>query len=46
MEDWKPVDGYDGYYEVSDSGKIRSVRYDHTGRLTYYNVLKPSVQKS
>lgn len=46
MESWKPVVDYDGYYEVSDLGNVRSVRYDHLGRLIHCKVLKPSVQKS
>jgi hypothetical protein len=29
---WKDVVGYEGYYQVSDSGKVRSLtRYDRTG---------------
>ncbi len=24
-EEWKPVVGYDGFYEVSDMGRIRSL---------------------
>lgn len=25
MENWKPVNGYEGFYEVSDLGRVRSV---------------------
>lgn len=25
MEQWKPIKGYEGYYEVSDKGNVRSV---------------------
>lgn len=25
MENWKPIPGYEGYYEVSDNGRVRSV---------------------
>lgn len=35
METWKPITGYEGYYEVSDNGNVRSVdRYitDSKGR--------------
>ena len=32
MENWKPVVGFEGYYEVSDMGRVRSVdRYVNTG---------------
>lgn len=24
MENWRPIEGYDGYYEVSDEGRIKS----------------------
>lgn len=27
MENWKPVLGYEGYYEVSDMGRVRSVTH-------------------
>lgn len=25
MERWRPIDGYEGYYEVSDQGRVRSL---------------------
>ena len=25
MENWKPIEGYEGYYEVSDLGNIRRI---------------------
>lgn len=25
MEKWKPIDGFEGFYEVSDKGRVRSV---------------------
>lgn len=28
QETWKPIDGYEGLYEVSDQGRVRSLRYD------------------
>lgn len=28
IEEWKPVVGYEGYYEVSDWGRVRSVERD------------------
>ena len=31
---WVPVSGYEGIYEVSDTGRIRSIdRIDHRGRF-------------
>lgn len=29
-EIWKPVVGYEGYYEVSDLGKIRNIKNNIT----------------
>lgn len=31
MENWKPIEGYEGIYEVSDQGRVRNVK--HGGRL-------------
>ncbi len=28
QETWKAIDGYEGLYEVSDRGRVRSLRYD------------------
>ena len=36
MATWKPIPNYEGYYEVSDSGKVRSV-------YRYKRVLKPMI---
>lgn len=30
-EIWLPVEGYEGLYEVSDLGRVRSLNYRHTG---------------
>ena len=38
MENWQPVKGYDGIYEVSDKGRVRSLNYNHTGTD---RILKP-----
>lgn len=35
MEVWKPVKGFEGYYEVSDLGRVRSI-----DRVIYDNVRK------
>lgn len=31
MEKWLPVPGYEGLYEVSDCGQVKSLNYNHTG---------------
>lgn len=37
-ENWKSIAGYDGLYEVSSIGRVRSLNYNHTGKI---KVLKP-----
>ena len=37
-EAWKAIDGYEGLYEVSNTGLVRSLSYNHTGRA---KLLKP-----
>lgn len=48
-ETWKPVVGYEGYYEISDQGKIFSFRRKGATSLGVRNygggLLKPSLQK-
>lgn len=40
-ETWLPVPGYEGIYEVSDLGRVRSLdRIDRCGRQLYGRVLK------
>lgn len=49
IEEWRPVVGYEGLYEVSDWGNIKSLNYNHTGKPKimakckdsdgYYNLL-------
>jgi hypothetical protein len=34
MENWKPVVGYEGLYEVSDSGRLRNTRTGHEKAYT------------
>ena len=31
-EEWRYVKGYEGYYMVSNTGKIKSLNYRHTGK--------------
>lgn len=47
---WKPIKGYEGYYEVSNKGRIRSLdrivitsegkKYPYKGKLIYLNLKK------
>lgn len=31
-EIWKPIEGYEGLYEVSNLGRVKSLNYKHTGQ--------------
>lgn len=42
MEEWRPVEGYEGYYEVSNTGRVRSLNYNHTGKP---RDLKPKIDR-
>ena len=33
IEEWKPVIGYEGIYEVSDCGNVRSLNYNKSGKV-------------
>lgn len=33
VEEWRPVVGYEGLYEVSDWGNVRSLNYNKTGKV-------------
>ena len=39
MEVWKDIVGYEGLYQVSDWGNVRSLNYNHTGKT---RLLKPA----
>lgn len=41
-EIWKSIDGYEGLYEVSNLGRVRSLNYNRTGKI---QVLKPRKDK-
>lgn len=46
MENWKAVEGYEGFYEVSDLGRVRSVdRYVRNSRNGELTVFKKSKVK-
>lgn len=34
MEEWRPVVGYEGFYEVSDQGRVRSLDHERPNSLT------------
>ena len=31
-ENWKDIEGYEGLYQVSDKGRVKSLNYNHTGK--------------
>lgn len=33
IEEWKDISGYEGKYQVSNTGKIRSLNYNNTGTI-------------
>ena len=49
-EQWKPIPGYEGYYEVSDSGRVRSVDrvhpYKNTSRRVRGQIIADAKQKN
>ena len=32
IEKWRPIEGYEGLYEVSNYGDVKSMDYNHTGK--------------
>lgn len=42
IENWKPVPGYEGLYEVSDKGNVRSLNYRGNGET---KLLSPALNK-
>lgn len=41
-EIWKPIKGYEGLYEISNWGRVKSLNYHHTGKP---RLLRPKVDK-
>lgn len=51
MERWKPIKNYEGLYEVSDHGNVRSVPHVTNGRANSYmtftgKLLKPQLKRN
>ena len=42
MKEWRPISGYEGLYEVSSLGEIRSLNYNRTGKT---RTLKTCIKK-
>ena len=42
MEIWKDIKGYEGYYQISNLGKVKSLNYSRTGKE---QILKQGTQK-
>ena len=40
-EAWKSIDGYEGLYEVSNTGLVRSLNFNNTGRAKLMKPRKP-----
>jgi len=46
MENWKAIAGYEGFYEISDLGRVRGIdRLDPRGKRIKSRVLRPSINK-
>ncbi len=44
MMKWLPVVEHEGYYEVSNFGDVRSVRYNNKGQVIFNRLLKPAIK--
>lgn len=41
MERWKDIDGYEGIYQVSSEGRVKSINHkNHRGNMIYGQILK------
>ena len=47
-EEWRAIEGYEGYYEVSNLGRVRSAErpYKNGNGIKKARILKPSVRKT
>jgi len=46
MAEWRDIKGYEGYYQVSDEGEVRSVdRYDNRGERLKGKIRKQNIDK-
>ena len=45
IENWKPVVGYEGLYEVSDCGRVRSLDHETVSRAGWKRIQKGKVLK-
>lgn len=47
IEEWRPVVGYDGYYEVSNLGRVRSVgKLDGAGKFRKGRIRKQKISRT
>ena len=48
QEEWRAIEGYEGYYEVSNLGRVRSVErpYKSGKGIKKAKILKPTVRKT
>ena len=42
QEIWKDIKGYEGYYQVSNLGRVKSLNYNHTSKE---KILSPAINK-
>lgn len=41
IEEWRPIEGYEGLYEVSNTGQVRSLdKYDSMNRFLRGRILQ------
>lgn len=46
-EQWRAIPGYEGYYEVSDQGRVRSLdRFNWQGRRVWGRIMSPDISDS
>lgn len=45
-EKWMPVVGYEGYYEISSNGNVRSLDRKTKSRTAFGQTIKPAIQNS